>query len=73
MSQSTNKSNLITFLVNEWKQGQYRNKLGEKFIFVTDPDQCFKITQCGNEVVPDLLYYVPKEMMAIFSFMQHML
>ena len=37
------------------KHEQYRNKLGEKVMFVTDADQRFKITQYGNEMVPDLL------------------
>ena len=30
-------------------------KLGQKVIFVTDTELCFKIAQCGSEVVPDSL------------------
>lgn len=40
--------------MNEWKQDQYRSKLKQKVIFVTDADQCFEITQNGSVMVPDI-------------------
>lgn len=54
LNQSVNKTNFITFLVNEWKQQHYRSRLQQKVMFVTDADQCFKITQHGSEMVTDL-------------------
>lgn len=49
-----NKTNFITFLVDEWKQQHYRSRLQQKVLFVTEADHCFKITQHGCEMETDL-------------------
>ena len=54
MRENANKSDFITFIVNEWRQQHYRNKLEKKVISVTDAEKCFKITQYGSEAVSDL-------------------
>ena len=54
LRQNDNKTNFITFLVNEWKKDQYRKRLQHRVMYVTDGDQCFEITQSGSVMTPDL-------------------
>ena len=54
LSQTSNKANLIEFLVRMWRQEQYRCKLGNKLMYVTVGDECFVITKDGSEEVEDL-------------------
>lgn len=46
-----NKTSLITFLVSEWRKAEYRQKLQERVLYVTDSDKCYRITSHGSEEV----------------------
>ena len=52
---SYNKSSLIKFLTEEWKQEQYRERLGSKSLDVTCESACFKITKEGWSEVSELI------------------
>jgi hypothetical protein len=52
--QTSNKTNLITFLVTEWKKKQHSERLKDKVLFVTCEDKCFKITHNSNQDIFDL-------------------
>ena len=45
LASPSSKTNLIKFLVQEWKKQEQRNKLGSKILYVTCEDLCFKISQ----------------------------
>jgi len=51
---STNKANLIKFLVGEWKLPKYREKLKDKVLFVTCEKVCYRVTTELCEEVTDL-------------------
>ena len=50
----SNKSELIHFLVCQWKKAEFREKLGERTMFVTMQDQCCKLDSISCDKVPDL-------------------
>ena len=50
---SSNKSVLVQFLVCRWK-AEFREKLGERTMFVTMQDQCWKLDFISCDNVPDL-------------------
>ena len=50
----TNKTSLISFIVNEWRKPVYREKLQDKILYTTVDDKCYKITSRGSEEVPEL-------------------
>ena len=52
---SYNKSSLIKFLTGEWKQEQYRERLGSKSLDVTCESACFKIMKEGRSEVSELI------------------
>lgn len=54
LTNSSNKTSLISFLVNEWKKPEYTVLLNEKILFATDGEMCFRITKDFTEEVPDL-------------------
>lgn len=54
LSSSSNKANLIKFLVDEWKGPQHRKKLEDKVLYVTCEQLCFKITKEQWEEVAEL-------------------
>ena len=51
---SANKTELVCFLVEEWKQEEYREKLGDKILYVTLLEECWKITAQEANLVPEL-------------------
>ena len=51
---SSNKSELVKFLVSQWKKSEFREKLGEKVMFVTEEDQCWKLESTSCDKVPEL-------------------
>ena len=51
---SSNKSELVQFLIFQWKQEEFREKLGESTVFVTMQDQCWKLDSISCDNVPDL-------------------
>ena len=54
LSRIKNKSNLITFIVNEWRKEQYREKLQEKILYATVDEKCYRITSQGSMEVSAL-------------------
>ena len=53
-SVSSNKTELVWFLVGQWKQKQYREKLHNKTLYVTEEETCWKISSSEEMVVPEL-------------------
>lgn len=49
-----NKSSLIKFLVEEWKKPEHRGRLGDKILYATCEDHCFKITKDNWEAIAEL-------------------
>ena len=49
LGQTCNKTSLISFLVREWKTTKYKEKLGNKTLFLICEDKCYKIT--GNSTL----------------------
>ena len=54
LSRTTNKTSLIAFLVSEWKSTQHREQLGDKVLYATVSEVCFKITSEECMQVPYL-------------------
>ena len=54
LSVSSNKTELVWFLVDHWKQKQYREKLRNKTLYVTEEETCWKISSTEERVVPEL-------------------
>ena len=54
LSVSANKTELMRFLVGQWKQEQYRDKLLNKTLYVTEEETCWKISSSEARVVPEL-------------------
>ena len=57
MSRITNTSNLIAFIVSEWKKAQCREKLQDKVLFATVGEKCYRITSQGSVEFPALQCY----------------
>ena len=54
MTQVTNKTSLINFIVNRWRKPECRDELREKIVYATVNDKCYQITSKGSEVVSSL-------------------
>ena len=54
LGQTCNKTSLVSFLVREWKTTNYREKLGNKTLFLTCEDKCYKITGDSTLEVDEL-------------------
>ena len=54
LGSSSNKANLVRFLVEEWKQAKHREKLQNKVLYVTCDDLCYKLTTEHCEAVGEL-------------------
>ena len=46
-----NKTSLISFIVNEWRKPEYREKLQEKILYAAVIDKCYRITYQESEEV----------------------
>ena len=42
---SSNKTEIVKFLVSQWKKEEFRRKLGERTLFVTTQDECLSCNQ----------------------------
>ena len=51
---SSNKSEYVQFLVSQWKKVEFGEKLGERTMFVTMQDHCWKLGSISCDNVPDL-------------------
>ncbi|CAM4534943.1 unnamed protein product [Leuciscus chuanchicus] len=54
LSKVNSKTSLISFIVNEWRKPQYREKLQEKILYATVIDKCYRITYQDSEEVSTL-------------------
>jgi hypothetical protein len=54
LAQISNKTNLISFLVSEWKKTKYTGKLGNKILFLTSDENCYRITQNSCQEMQEL-------------------
>ena len=54
LSSGENKTNVIKFLVDEWRSPFFQQKYGDKVVYVTSGPECFRITKDITETVPEL-------------------
>ena len=54
LSVSENKTEIVKFLVSEWKKLSFMDKLFNKILYVTENKLCWKLDMFGNELVPEL-------------------
>ena len=54
LGSSCNKISLIKFLVSEWRHLKYQQKIGDKSLFVTCEDACYKLTADSWEEAAEL-------------------
>ena len=54
LTRVSNKTSLITFIVNKWRKEACRQKLEEKLLYANAGDTCYRITAEGSEEVPTL-------------------
>ena len=54
LSRTTNKTSLIAFLISEWRSTQQREQQGEKVLYASIREVCFKITSEECVQVPCL-------------------
>ena len=54
LSVSANKAEIVRFLVGQWKEMHFRNRLHGKTLFVTEGEDCWKITSTTASLVPEL-------------------
>lgn len=50
----SNKTNLISFLVTQWKTPEYSARLKNKILFVTCAEKCYKITNDSTQEIHEL-------------------
>ncbi|CAM4733150.1 unnamed protein product [Leuciscus chuanchicus] len=49
LTKVNSKTSLISFIVNEWRKPEYREKLQEKILYATVIDKCYRITYQDSE------------------------
>ena len=54
LSISSNKTEIVKFLVAQWRKDEFRSKLDDRSLFVTFHDECWQITATRVEMVPEL-------------------
>ena len=54
LGSSSNKANLLRFLVEEWKKAKHREKLQNEVLYVTCDELCHKLTMEHCEAVGEL-------------------
>ena len=51
---SCNKTEVVKFLLSFWKRPECRVKLGQRALYVTQEEECWKLTSSSVEIVPEL-------------------
>ena len=51
---TANKSEIVKFLVSQWKTESFRSRLGNRIMYVTIEDQCWRLDATTCELVPGL-------------------
>ena len=54
LSIQSNKTEVVNFIVSEWKKPQFTFRLGSKVMFVTQGSKCWKLTATCSSAVPEL-------------------
>ena len=54
MSIQTNKTEVVHFLMSQWKRSEYTSRLGNKVLYVTESSKCWKLTTGTTDNVPEL-------------------
>ena len=54
LSVSANKAEVVRFLVGQWKEKQFREKLCDRTLYVTEKEKCWKIDFTAATLVPEL-------------------
>ena len=54
MSITSNKVEIVKLLVSQWKKEEFRSKLGDRTLYVTIQDECWKLDTTTSEPVPEL-------------------
>ena len=54
MSIQTNKTEVVHFLMSQWKRSEYTSKLGNKVLYITEGSKCWKLTTGSTDNVPEL-------------------
>ena len=54
LSNIASKTSLIDVMVSEWKKAAYREKLGDKILYVTVDETCHRITSEDRSEHPSL-------------------
>ena len=52
LSVPKNKTEVVTFLLSQWKTEHFRSKLGQRLLYVTEENLCWKISRYDCELVP---------------------
>ncbi|KAK3747396.1 hypothetical protein QZH41_012092, partial [Actinostola sp. cb2023] len=54
LSVTANKPEIVKFLVSQWKTEAFRGRLGNRVMYVTTEDQCWRLDAATCEPVPEL-------------------
>ena len=54
LSVSSNKTEVVKFIVSEWKEPEFTSKLESKLLFVILGEECWKLGSTGIKAVPEL-------------------
>ena len=54
LSVAANKADVTRFLVGQWKEKPFRNKLNDRILYVTEEEKCWKISMMAVTLVPEL-------------------
>jgi len=54
LSVTANKPEIVKFLVSQWKTEAFRGRLGNRTMYVTTEDQCWRVDAATCEPVPEL-------------------
>ena len=54
LSIASNKVEIVKLLVSQWKKEEFRSKLGDRTLYVTIQDECWKLDSTTSEPVPEL-------------------
>ena len=53
LSVAANKAEVVRFLVGQWKEKRFRDKLNDRILYVTEEEKCWKISMMAVTLVPD--------------------
>ena len=54
LSVAANKAEVVRFLVGQWKEKRFRDKLNDRILYVTEEEKCWKISMMAVTLVPEL-------------------